>query len=197
MREEQARRTRSLIRGAARELFDERGFTSTPIGLIAEKAGVSSATVYAIYESKAGIVAAMVDELEQSVDMGRRLGELFAERDPRRQMQLWLGAHCALFEGGVVILRAAIGAAGTPEVAALMERGNSRRREVIQSLVGGWRALGALRHGLSADDATDTMFLMTTVEGYVAAVDDLGWAPIKYEAWLVEMLAGRVFIDAS
>ncbi len=187
LREEQARQTRLRIRKAARELFGTKGFAATTISEIAAAAGVSPATLYAAFDSKAGIVTAMLEDLEEGIDLGRRLGEMFDETDPRAQIRRYVAAHCDLFAGGRDILRAAMRAIEAPEVAALSEQGDAHRREVIDALVRGWDEAGALRPGLSPHAAADRLWLLTTVEGFLNAVDRLGWTPNEYEAWLGDL----------
>jgi AcrR family transcriptional regulator len=192
LREEQARRTRRLIRQAARELYGQRGFVATTVADIAERAGVSAATVYANYESKAGIVLAMLEEMLEAAGIPQGLGELFAEPNAGQQMRIWVDAHCALFEGGADILRAAMAAAQAPEVAALMERGDASRRHVIDRLVARWGEAGSLRAGLAPLDAADRMYLLTSVVSYLTAVDRLGWSPERYGEWLTGLLAREI-----
>jgi TetR/AcrR family transcriptional regulator, regulator of cefoperazone and chloramphenicol sensitivity len=192
LRNEQASRTRLLIRQAARDLFGRQGFAPTTVAGIAKEAGVSAATVYAAYESKAGIVSAMLEELEESADIPSRLGALFAETDARRQLQMWVDAHCALFEGGTAILRAAMQAAQSPEVAAFAERGDGNRRRVIDVLVSGWEVAGSLRPGLAPGDAADQMYLLSSTDSYLSAIDRLGWPHDKYSAWLDGLLAREI-----
>jgi AcrR family transcriptional regulator len=180
------------IRKAARELFGQRGFASTTITDIAEAAGVSPATVYAAYESKAGIVSAMLEEMEEHVDIGPRLQAMFAEPVPRSQLRLFVAAHCALFAGGAYVLRAAMQATENPDIAVLVERGDARRRRVIDGLVRGWHEGGALRSGLDPGDAVERTWLLTTVESFLAAVDRLGWSPERYDAWLGDLLEAEI-----
>jgi hypothetical protein len=115
------------------------------------------------------------------------------EPDPRRQLRLWLAAHVDLFNAGADILRAAMQASESPEVSALVERGDGARRAVIEGLVGQWFARGALREGLSPADAADRLWLMTTVEGFLNATDRLGWKTHEYERWIGDLAEAEVF----
>lgn len=192
LREERAEQTRMRIRKSARELFGQRGFTTTTIADIAEAAGVSPATVYATYESKAGIVSAMLEELEESAGIGPRLEAVFSESDPRRQLRLFVSAHCGLYEGSTDILRSSTQAVENPEVAVLAERGDTRRRGAIDELVRQWHERGALRTGLTPRDAAERMWLLTTVESFLAAVDRLGWSAERYQSWLASLLGTEI-----
>jgi AcrR family transcriptional regulator len=191
-REEQARRTRSRIRRAARTLFSRNGVAGTTIAEIAAAAGVSAPTVYAAYESKAGIVLAMLEDMEEGAGIGPRLEAMFEEADSRRQLRLFVAAHTGLFREGSDVLKAALQAAEDPDVAGLVEKGDAQRRRVLDRLARGWQQAGVLRNGLTAADATERMWLLTTVESYLTAVDRLGWTPERYEEWLGDLLESQV-----
>jgi AcrR family transcriptional regulator len=192
LREEQAQQTRTLIRQAARVLFAERGFSSTTISDIAKAARVSPATVYATYESKAGIVSAMLEEMEENAEIGPRLQAMFSGSDPFQQLRLFVSAHCTLYAGGADVLRSAMQAVGSPEVAILAERGDRHRREVIDELVRRWHERGALRVGSDPQEAGEGMWLLTTVGSFLTAVDQLGWSPERYETWLGDLLENEI-----
>lgn len=196
LREEQALQTRLRVRRAARELFAAQGFASTTIAQIARSAGVSAATVYAAFESKAGIVVAMLEELEEDVGIGPQLESVFAELDPGTQLREYVAVHCHLFAEGSDILRAAMRAVEDSDVAALVEAGDNHRRQAIDALVARWQVAGALRSGLTRRQASDRLWLLTTVEGFLNAVHRLGWTHRQYETWLVE-LAQREMLDSS
>lgn len=187
LRDEQARQTKLRIRGAARDLFASQGFTATTIAEIAQAAGVSTATVYATFESKAGLVSAMLEDMEESVGIGRRLQEMFDEPDPHEQLRLYVSAHCDLFSNSGDVLRAAMAAVEAPEVAVLAEEGDKHRREVIEMLTARWSKAGVLRSGLTPEAAADRLWLLTTVEGFLNAVDRLDWEPQEYEKWLADL----------
>ena len=53
-REAAAGRTRSKVLEAGKHLFSRKGIDATTIAQIAERAGVSEATVYSVVKSKAG-----------------------------------------------------------------------------------------------------------------------------------------------
>jgi AcrR family transcriptional regulator len=192
IRARHARETRVRIRKAARELFVRRGFAGTTIADIAGRAGVAEPTIYATFESKAGIVLAMLEELHESAGLDPELETLFAEPDPRRQLERFVAAHCSLLAGGADILRAARFAASHPDVAAFGGRGDAARRGVIDGLIEGWRRRGALRAELDPDDAAERIWLLTTVDGYLTAVDQLGWSTERYRVWLGSVLEREV-----
>ncbi len=188
LREERARETRLRIRKSARRLFTDKGFVETTVAQIAADAGVSTQTVYASYGSKAAIVGAMLDELEEAVDRAARVDKLKTEQDPRRQLQMFVSTSRTLFEQGAPILRAAFAASGDPDLAAMARRGDDNRREGTRQLARRWAAVGALRPGLKEKDAADRFWLLTSPEQFLLAIDRLSWTPARYHRWLVSLL---------
>jgi AcrR family transcriptional regulator len=195
LREAQARQTRARIRDAARALFAERGFDPTTIAAIAERAGVSAATVYATFESKAGIVADLLEALEHEVDMPGRVATIMEETDPRLQVRLFVASNRAMFENGVDVLRAAAQALGTPEVAALKRAGDANRRRGCDAIARALAAADALVTGLDPSQAAEQMWLLSSLESYLSAVDALGWPADRYERWLDGTLAQVLLRD--
>ena len=59
-RREQAAATRRQILGAAQRLFEAHGYAATTMAAIADEAGVASKTVYLAFETKSGLVRALV-----------------------------------------------------------------------------------------------------------------------------------------
>jgi AcrR family transcriptional regulator len=188
LREEQARETRLRIRSSARELFAAEGFTETTIATIARAAGVAPQTVYAAFGSKGGIVAEMLQELEESADRDAWVGRIRAEGDPHRQLRIFVSWIRTLFATGAPILRAAIAARSEPDVAALSQRGDQNRRLASAQITQAWSQKGVLRAGIEPADAAERLWLLTSLEQYLLATDGLGWSPEAYEQWLGDLL---------
>ena len=83
-RRAQADETRQAIAAAARRIFVERGWSGTRVRDVAEEAGVSEPTVYAVYGNKAGLAMALLDSLDDAADVPRMFRELReGNGDPR------------------------------------------------------------------------------------------------------------------
>ena len=188
LRAEQALETRLRVRKSARELFATDGFSATTIAQIASDAGVAPQTIYAVFGSKGGIITAMLEDLEESADQQAWIDKVLSEEDPRRQLRLFVSWIRTLFELGAPIFRAALAARGDPDVAALAERGDGKRRGGTRALTKIWAAKGALRDGLDAEAAAQRLWLLTSVEQFLHAIDGLGWEPASYERWLGDLL---------
>lgn len=188
LREEQALETRLRIRKSARKLFASKGFTTTTVNEIAEDAGVAPQTVYSVFGTKGGIVAAILEDLQESAGESPRVAEMVAEEDPYRQLRLFVSWIRTLFEQGAPIVRATLAAQGDPDVAALADRGDQNRRYGTRELTGMWASNGALRDGIEHEDAAQRLWLLTSAEQYLLATDKLGWSPDQYEQWLGDLL---------
>lgn len=191
LRDEQASDTRRRIREAAQATFEEVGFTRATVAEIARRAGVSQPTVYAVYTSKAGIVRAMLEHLEEGAELPQAIESMLREPDPRAQLALFVTSHCRLFEHGASILRAAVEARSDPEVAGFTVAGNDKRRRGIDALTSRWSAAGALR--VSKKKAAETMWLLTSAEVFLLGLDQLSWSPAQYHRWLLETLEHQLF----
>ncbi len=188
LRAERAEDTRRRIRASASNLFTSDGFGATTIAAIADAAGVSPQTVYSVFGSKGGIVRSMLEELEQSADEASLAARIAAEPDARRQLRLFVAFNRTLFENGAPIVRAVLAARSDPDVAAVKEQGDQNRREGSRHLVAALQQKGALRRRLKPADAADRLWMLTSAEQYLHAIDGLGWAPERYERWLGELL---------
>src|SRR5688500_1901579 len=194
-REEQASATRRAILDAARELFLEGCYVKTPMQAIAERAGVSPATVYATFVTKRAVLSGLVDisiagddapvpildrawvaELRGEPDLGRRIGLL------AHHGRLMLERRAAIDE----VLRAA--AAADPEIAAMWEQAKAQRfigQKVLLGIVGGPSLP-------PTGEAVDAIYAIGSPETYGLLVRDRGWSPARFEKWCAKSLAGLI-----
>jgi len=188
LREERALETRVRIRRSARQLFAKNGFSETTIAEIAEDAGVAPQTIYAVFGSKGGIVAAILEDLEETARQDARVAEMIAEEDPPQQLRLFVSWIRTLYEQGAPVIRAALAAQSDPDVAALSNRGDENRLRGTGQITQIWAKRRALREDLKQDEAAQRLWLLTSVEQYLLATDKLGWSPAQYEQWLGDLL---------
>lgn len=95
-RAEQERLTRAAIIAAARNLFDRLGYTATSADAIARHAGISRATFYLHFRSKAEVVVELM--LEREPDIASAYRALDALRDPTHaDVVAWIEDHATLW----------------------------------------------------------------------------------------------------
>ena len=158
LREEQAEQTKQRIARAARQRFVESGWAGTSVRSVAADAGVSEATVYAAYGTKAGLASSLVDsgEMDAGVDQVTREIEA-AQGDPAGQL------------------------AASP--ALLVGRGDANRRRLFAS----WPSV-ALRDGLTLDRALDVYATVCSIQTFDIATRERGWSVDEVEQWWVATL---------
>ena len=189
LREEQAEQTKQRIARAARQRFVESGWAGTSVRSVAADAGVSEATVYAAYGTKAGLASSLVDsgEMDAGVDQVTREIEA-AQGDPAGQLAAFIGFDRRLFERGGDGLRLTVeGGRNEPALAAAYEkgrrRGDANRRRVFAS----WPN-EALRDGLTLDRALDVYATVCSIQTFDIATRERGWSVDEVEQWWVATL---------
>jgi AcrR family transcriptional regulator len=186
-RQRQALQTRRLIVDAARRLFLERGYGVTTMDAIAAEAGVAVSTVYAIFKNKRAFLrefrTALLDqartreiheEARKQEDPELRLEKIAHQN--RRQWEFG-GSMIAIHEGAAAVDR---------EAAAELREVLSGRRWIMTRFVQEMK--DALSPDLDASRATAILLALCQPAVYRELVEESGWSPGEYEAWLSEAL---------
>lgn len=188
-RQRQAEETRQRIVTAARKLLKSKGYSGMTIEAIATRAEVSVPTVYAVFGSKTGVLAELMDEVtfgpdyEQLVrhaveteDPHERLG--FAARIARQVHDAASGTFDLMRGAGVV----------APELAHLERKREAHRYDAQECMIEFISKSGRLLSGLNRQAARDILWALTGRELYRALVRERGWTSEEYEDWLGRML---------
>jgi AcrR family transcriptional regulator len=188
--------TRRRISGAALELFSTRGYAATSLQTIADAAGLHVQTIYQAYGSKSAVLAAAFelaragdDDAERSPAEWPWAQALIAEPDPARQLRQY-ATHVRTIAPRAGPLSAEIrnAARADPELATFLAQVQAGRYLGPSGIVALLVDKHALRRGLDAARAADTMFAVSSYEGYELLVADRGWTPDEYERWLGDTL---------
>lgn len=190
VRSQQAARTREAITTAARTLFERHGFTGTTIAAIAAEAGVSQQTVYAAFGSKAALVRAILEQMEESADAAEWRERIAAEREPARILAAFAQWTRVFFEASRPVFEVVAQAAS--ELPDFVAQGDEHRRRAVESIVARLAGAGALRAGVSEQEAADRIWLLTGIQPYLDATITCGWTPDAYAEWLTESLVHQV-----
>ena len=190
-RQRQALTTRRLIVDAARKLFLERGYAVTTMEAIAKEAGVAVSTVYAIYKNKRTILRAIREAWHEQTRAREINTEASREPDPERRLEMVAYASRRQWEAGGTLVAIYQGAAAADrEAAAELEEALRGRRAVLDRVVEGMRE--ALPADLDVNRAAALLRALCRAEVYRELVDESGWSPDEYEAWLGETLKGQL-----
>jgi AcrR family transcriptional regulator len=190
LREQQAERTRLLIARSARERFLEKGWSGTSVRSVAAGAGVSEATVYHVYGSKAGLAASLIDAAEESADVALVIAEMASSvGDPAAQLRAFVAFDRRLFEHGGDVLRVLAEARRQePDLAAAYEEGRGRGETQRRRLFESWPARSWAK-GVDVQAALDAYAMVVSLEAYDIAVRERGWDADDVEAWWHRVLA--------
>ncbi len=203
-RQAQAAQTRHEILGAAHRLFLERGYAGTTLASVAEGAGVVVETIYRAFGGKAGLFKAVVEaavaggaaRAERSPEQRPAIQAVIAEADPRRQLELYAatqpGIHARI---GPLFRVLAEAAAADPELAEVSRQMDEQRLAGMGRFAQLLADRGALRPGLSVDEARDVLWTLNSHAVHDLLVVRRGWPPGRYRDWLSATLARTLLPD--
>lgn len=190
-RQRQALETRRLISEAARELFLERGYAATTIEAIAGEAGVAVSTVYAIFKNKRAILREIRMAWHERTHAREINKEAAEQPDPERRMEMVAHANRRQWEfGGTLVAIYQGAAAADREAAAELEAALRGRRATLDRVVEGMKE--ALHPDLDVGWAAAILRALCRAEVYKELVEESGWSPDEYEAWLSDSLKGQL-----
>jgi AcrR family transcriptional regulator len=190
-RQRQAQATRDMIVSAAQALFLEQGYICTTIDAIAERAGVATSTVYAIFGSKRGILRAIRDSWHERTHIREVLNNPEQSTNPQVRLDQLAEATRKQWEMGAEVTAIYTGAAAAdPRAAAELSQALTGRREGLQSFA---RNLEPhLRSGLDALHAASILQALCMPEVFDELVRHSGWTGDEYQAWLSATLKSQL-----
>ncbi|MFT4086749.1 MAG: helix-turn-helix domain-containing protein [Gordonia sp. (in: high G+C Gram-positive bacteria)] len=195
LRAQQAEQTRGLIAKAAHESFVAHGWAGTSVRAIATAAGVSEATVYSTFSSKAGLALALIDGVDAQAGV-REFDESLtaAAGDPARQIAACVAFDRRLFEhGGAVIRVIRDGRRDHAELGAAYDEGRRRGDRVRREVFASWPP-STWRTGMDLDRALDVYAAISSLDTFDVLRHERDWTPDEIEDWwratLVEALLG-------
>lgn len=188
-RNAQAAQTRSRILTVAKNLFESEGFEYVTIEKIAQAAGVSIPTIYSLFQSKRGVLRALMDEalpkeqfdtlVENSIQAKSPQMRLYFSAKIARQMYDAERAQMEIFRGAAVL---------APEFKELEKEREMRRYDRQEVTIKAMAEEGSLERGLSVNKARDILWAFTGRDLYRMLVVEQGWTSDDYEKWLAQTL---------
>jgi len=191
LREERAAVTRRRILDAARHRFFEDGYAATTLRAVAAEAGVAVQTLYAVFGSKAAILAdlrALVVNLPEADTEWRA-----AMSEPTPERRLARFAHSIRNRWALAgdIVRVDQDAVRVdPSLRAGIAAADARRHGGIAAFVRGIEADLGTR--IDVERSIGVVNALTLYAAYEELVNVQGWTPDGYEGWLGESLIAGV-----
>ena len=191
-RKEQARATRQAILDAARRLFVTQGYGATSREQVARAAGVAAQTVAAVVGTKRAMLEAILDDATRNHGEPLPLALRSWLQDLREQpSSTELLRHHARSSSRVsartagvmeAVRRGAAADAGIAELWADLQRQRRRAQSTVVELL--LQRDPPLQPGLTPAEAADVLWALTDDALHHGLVDERGWPPERFEAWL-------------
>jgi AcrR family transcriptional regulator len=165
-RTEVIEQTRRRILAATRELLVRDGYRSTSLDEVARAADVARATVYYQFGSKAGLVEALVGDIE------RRAGQTAVVdavelADPVEALRQAFLMGCRFWGVEHAVVRRLTGlAAVDDEIKAVLAQIEAHRLPLLTGLVQRLEAEGRLSPALPASRALDILWMLSSFEAF-------------------------------
>jgi AcrR family transcriptional regulator len=188
-RQRQAHETRGRIVEATRELLETEGYAGMTVEAVARRAEVAVQTVYAVFGSKTGILAELLNQTTFGPDYEDTVRQILEEKDPEKRLRgaarIARQIHDAQSAGFDLLRGAGVVA---PELARLEQERERIRYEREEAMIHSLRNAKRLRPGLSYRAARDILWTLTGSDMYRMLVRERGWSSQKYQDWLADTL---------
>jgi AcrR family transcriptional regulator len=192
-RKQAAQQSRHAIAEQARQIFIERGYHGATMAGIAQAAGVSHETVYAMFGPKPALFRHLIETALSGVDEPvpalerEAVQQARAEPSPARTIEIFARIVRQLHQRLAPLFAVLTDAARSDaDLRALADELNARRIGHMRLFVEDLRSKHGLRDEIPVELATDMIWAMNSTEFYLLFVRDRGWAPEAYEVWLAE-----------
>lgn len=196
-----AQETRRKIRAAAAERFVRHGYAGTSMKAIAAAAGVSEATVFSAFPTKAALLGECISVAVRGDDdpaplLARQWPRVLLEAPPERMLGLLADGSAQLLSRTARLL--AVGESVGPADLVLnaeRERGRAATHSDLLKLARAMKRAGVLKRGMSPEHAADVMYALAASESvYLRLVEHRGWSTADYARMLERALAGALSV---
>lgn len=196
-RKQAAAATRAAVLRSALSLFARRGIDAVTIAEVAKAADVSVPTIYAVFQSKAGILRALLRSAMFGPRYQAAQARLAGEPDAARLIALTAGVARSIYEGEseeLALLQRA--SAFSPALRKMESELEDMRFEMQEERVSLLFAQSKARKGLTFERARHLLWMYTGRDLYRMLVHERGWTPQEYEAWLADALVSALVESA-
>lgn len=188
-RNAQAAQTRHRILESARELFQSEGFECVTIEKLAKVAEVSIPTVYSLFQSKRGVLFALMDEALPSEQFNALVEEGKREKSAKKRLMITAKLARQLYDSERAQIDIFQGASLlAPELKEQQKEREQRRHLRQEEFVKTLMKDNALLKDLSLSQARDIFWAFTGRDIYRMLVVERGWTSEQYEKWLAQLL---------
>jgi AcrR family transcriptional regulator len=192
-RQEQAQMTRQRILDAARRLLANGTYSGVTMEEIANEAGVSYQTVYAVFGSKLQLAKEMIEAGFNFEGLDDLVARANTTSDPEVGMRMGAEISRRIHETCADLVRF-MRESGDAALLARYHQGEELRLSQQSHVPELLHASGRLKPGLSQPEVLAVLWAMTGTDLYSQLVFQRGWTPAQYEDWLGSALISVLLV---
>jgi AcrR family transcriptional regulator len=187
LRAQTAEETRRRVLEAVYEALREAPAQPVSVDSIAGTAGVARSTVYVIFGSRAGLFDAFAADLLERGGF-RRVLDAVADPDPRVSLRDGItgGVHTFAAHRDVTRALVSMAALDADAVGGAMQRSDQRRAKGMMRLARRLARGGLLHEGLTAKQAADRLWVLTSFDAFDLLYSGRGLAADEVACILVD-----------
>ncbi|MGC4090052.1 MAG: helix-turn-helix domain-containing protein [Polyangiaceae bacterium] len=193
-RDRAAAATRARVLTSAKRLFSRRGIDAVTISELALKSKTSASSIYALFESKAGVLRALIEATLFGERYRQAIAALDQVSDPVERIAKTAAVARAIHESESSELGLLRGASAfSPELRRMEQAFEEVRYEHQRARVEDLFRAKRAKRGLTLETARRLLWMYTARDVYRLLVLEGGWSPDAYQEWLEQTLrAGLV-----
>ena len=185
----QAQMTKERILKAAQKLFQSKGFEKVTIATIAKHADVAAPTVYALFQSKLGVLQAIIDAALPQEEREALVRECVTHESPSKRLENTATLTRRLYDAESQQLNLLSAAALLDPVFKKLEQEREMRRYERQApSVRELAEKDVFAVGITQEKAQDIVWAFTGRDLYRMLVIERKWSSDEYERWLAALL---------
>ena len=181
---------------AAKKLFARHGIDGVTIDELAEAAGVSAATIYSAFKSKAGLLEALIERTFFGEAYASVADQIKTTNDPLELLAITAEISRVIFDtekAEIGLIRgASLFSAELKRVEADLEATRRDLQEPRAKLL--VKTFPAARN-LGLQKVRDIMWMLTGRDIYRMCVMERGWSSDAYQAWLTKTLIQSLTVE--
>ncbi|MCW5657841.1 MAG: TetR/AcrR family transcriptional regulator [Burkholderiaceae bacterium] len=180
--------TRERILQAALALIRQRGNANFSLVELAAETGLSRQTLYLLFGTRAGLLMALVDDIDARSSGPAQLAALRqqGERDFEPYVRAWLEYLPVVLPVARALSAAA--ASGDADARAAWESRLAKLRHGFTQMARGLQADGRLRAGWTVAQAAEWILALTHIDLWQHLVVEAGWKPADHVERIVDTL---------
>jgi AcrR family transcriptional regulator len=181
--------TRIAILDAARSLFEVHGYFAVGLDAVAKKAGVSRQAIYLHYASKAELLRALHERVNEQ-DIAPVFDKVWEAKTATAALDAWIDASAEAIPRIMAIFNALEAPSRfDPDVGATWQAPAQGHYADCRRLAERLGHEGELARGVTVATAADVIWTMTSVQGYESLVIARGWSRQRWIRWVRQTLS--------